>query len=156
METQTLHTTDSNGNQYKKFRIPEVGNSVVCLRGTNTHYRGIPNVSIRTGPSIFGKEIVIQLDVNQVVTTYPAKSGFDSHIEIYLKEDQAIKLLTPLLESLTGKKETPEMTWNKNICDRCGKGHLYCEECKTYTWKTDEQIESYFKGTETSQEEITK
>ena len=28
--------------------------------------------------------------------------------------------------------------WEKNTCDHCGEGHLYCEKCKVYTWHKED------------------
>lgn len=138
MAVQKVKTTDSKGNTYEKFRHTEFGNSVVCLDGTNTHYRGQPNISIRSGPSTYGTEVVFQIDVSEVVSTYSANSGFGRHVEIYFSEEQAIEILIPLLKRLTGEKAEEKKRWFKNVCDNCGTGHLKCEDCQKYTWNEKE------------------
>lgn len=135
MTIDNLKTKDSKGNEYDKVRLNAVGNSVVCVNGTNKHFKGQPNISIRTGKSIFGKEVVIQLEANELVSEYPSNSGFEKHIEIYLKEDEAIELFKAVLKKLGVKIDVEEKGVPvKNICNFCGEGHLYCEKCKVYTW----------------------
>lgn len=130
-----LTTEDKKGNTYEKIRLVGTGDAVVCVNGTNKHFRGQPNVSIRTGPSVFGKEVVIQLDCSELLEEYNSSSGFEKHVEIYLKEDEAKELFKNLLKMMGVQIDVaPAGKPVKNICHMCGNGHLYCEKCKSYTW----------------------
>ena len=146
MSADYIETKDSKGNSYKKWRINKIGNSVVCTNGTNTHYKGQPNISIRTGPSIYGKEIVMQLEVNETVSSYQSSSGFNKHIEIYFTEEQAVELLSPLFKQLGGSIEKGTFNpkeWARDSCEVC-EGPTYCNTCKKYTWHkmTNDEKES--------------
>jgi len=131
---EIITTKDNKGNDYLKYRINTDGNAVVCTANKNKHYRGQPNISIRTGDSKFGKEVVFQLQARELVSEYDSSSGFKDHIEIYFTEEQLKEILTPLIKAL--KLSTANFNpgeWEKDKCERCGE-HNFCKKCNKYTW----------------------
>ena len=46
------------------------------------------------------------------------------------------------IENPEGSKNTFNPNdYDKNVCESCGEGHLYCESCKKYTWKKEGGID---------------
>lgn len=99
-------TTDNKGNEYKKFYVEGEGNVILCLGGQNHHYNGKTNISFREGKSVFGKEAIIQLEINKLLSVYPSSSGFNNHIEFYFNEEQIKQVIKDLQEVLQCKENT--------------------------------------------------
>lgn len=97
-------TKDAMGREYHHTWFDVQTNAIVCEKGVNRVFQGVPQLITRNGDSVFGNEVIIQFVVLNEKEPYPCNSPY-KHIEIYLPKEKAVEILEKMLKKLREEKK---------------------------------------------------
>jgi len=100
-----LLTTDTKGVKYKHHLIGDgiLTDAIINVDGKNRVFKGVPEIIIREGESIFGNQLIFNFLINSEIESYPASTPH-KRLEIYFPKDKALELLQKIIDALKEEK----------------------------------------------------